>query len=154
MVALAKRLARKLQLNYLHLFLISLFRMIAMIRHSFYALALLCFSGSIFCAKPAMAEPAPAVAACLYQSRAYSDGAYICVQKSLLLACSSDGARMSWKVVADKDLSERCVGPTALNAPAAIRRHVRRTHIARRRIEPAQQASTKCFSFNGKQYCE
>jgi hypothetical protein len=126
--------------------------MIEMIRHSLCAFVLLCLSGSIFFAGPAAAEPAPA--ACLYQSRAYSDGAYICVQKSLMQTCSSDGTRASWKIVTDRDLSERCVGPTALGDPAAIRRHVRRTHVARRRSEPAQPASTKCFGFNGKQYCE
>jgi hypothetical protein len=135
------------------LFQISFFRMIEMIRHSFCAFALLCFSGSIFCSGPAAAESAPA-AACLYQSRTYSDGAYICVQKSLMLTCSSDGPRASWKVVTDRDLSERCVGPTALIAPAVLRRHARRTRMAHRRSEPPQQASAKCFSFNNKQYCE
>ena len=128
--------------------------MIEMIRHSFRAFALLCFSGSVFCTAPAAAEPAPTAAACLYQSRTYSDGAYICVQKSLMLTCSFDGARASWKVVADRDLSERCVGLTVLNAPAVLHRHVRRIHVAHRRIESPQQASAKCFSFNGKQYCE
>ena len=125
-----------------------------MIRHVFWASAFLCFSGIVLCTDPAVADPAQATAACLYQSRDYSDGAYICVQKSLMLTCSFDGARASWKIVTDRDLSERCMGPTALNAPAAIRRHVRRRHVAHRKSEPAQQASTKCFSFNGKQYCE
>jgi len=128
--------------------------MIEMIRHSLCAFAVLCFSGFVFSTDPAAAEPAPTAAACLYQSRTYSDGAYICVQKSLMLTCSSDGPRASWKVVADRDLSERCVGPTALIAPFVLRRHARRTHLAHRRSEPPQQASAKCFSFNNKQYCE
>ena len=131
--------------------------MVEMIRHYFWAFSLLCFSGFVLGTGQAAAGPLPAATAgpvCLYESRTYSDGAYICVQKSLMLTCSSDGARASWRIVADKDLSERCEAPIALNVPPVLRRHARRTHVARRRAEPAQQASTKCFSFNNRQYCE
>ncbi len=124
-----------------------------MIRHRFRVFALICLSGSI--AGAARSEPAPAVASatCLYESRTYSDGAYICVQKSLMLTCNSDGVRASWKMVVDRDLSSRCEMPVALGTPFVRRRHVHRTQLARRRVEPAQ-ASAKCFSFNNKQYCE
>ncbi len=128
-----------------------------MIRHYFWAFSFLCFSGFILCQGLAAAEPLPAKAAaplCLYEGRSYSDGAYICVQKSLMLNCTADVARATWKIVADKDLSERCVTPTTLGTAPALRRHARRTHVVRRRAEPAQQASAKCFSFNNKQYCE
>jgi len=76
------------------------------------------------------------------------------VQKSLMLNCSADGTRATWKIVADKDLNERCVAPTSLNAPPVLRRHARWTHVVRRSIEPTKAASAKCFNFNNKQYCE
>lgn len=132
-----------------------LFRMIDMIHHRLWAFALICSWGLVAGAGVAGAEQLPIVAspACLYESRTYSDGAYICVQKSLMLTCTSDSARASWKIVADRDLSSRCETPVALAVPLVRRRHARRTQLARRRIEPAQ-ASAKCFSFNNKQYCE
>lgn len=92
--------------------------------------------------------------ACLYESRSYSAGAYICVQKSLMLNCIADGERAAWKLVAEKELSERCVAPTALTVPPLPRSHVRRSAARRHRIEPAQEVSAKCFGFNGKRYCE
>jgi hypothetical protein len=36
---------------------------------------------------------------CLYESKAYSEGAYVCVQKSLMLTCALEGTR---------DLEARC----------------------------------------------
>ena len=55
--------------------------------------------------------------ACLYQSRSYSEGAYICVQRSLMQTCASDGSRMTWRIVADRDLSERCTAPLTYAEP-------------------------------------
>src|SRR5262249_62167045 len=51
---------------------------------------------------------------CLYQSRSYSEGAYICVQRSLMQTCASDGA---WRVVIDKELSGRCLAPLTFAQP-------------------------------------
>jgi hypothetical protein len=105
---------------------------------------------------PAAAEPAPSqpAPACLYESRSYSDGAFICVQKSLMLTCSSDGTRATWKMVANRDINERCTVPTVLSFPPVQRRHARRTRKLRHRESAPREASAKCFSFNGKQYCE
>jgi uncharacterized protein DUF1496 len=89
---------------------------------------------------------------CVYQSRSYSEGAFICVQKSLMQSCSADGTRMLWKVVADKDIGDRCVTP--IPPAESRRRFVHRTRIARQIVAPAQENSAKCFFFNGKRYCE
>ena len=89
---------------------------------------------------------------CLYQSRSYSEGAFICVQKSLMQTCASDGARMVWRVVTDSELGNRCVAPTP--SIEARKRIVRRTRVARQVVAPTEPVSAKCFVFNGKRYCE
>ena len=89
---------------------------------------------------------------CRYQSRSYSEGAFICIQKSLMQACTSDGNRLVWRIVADKNIGDRCVTPIPSIEPR--KRIVRRTHIARQMVAPAQPESAKCFFFNGKRYCE
>ena len=71
-----------------------------------------------------------------------------------MLNCTADGEQTTWKLVANKELSERCVAPTALNAPPVSRRHARRATVRRHRIEPAKEVAAKCFRFNNKQYCE
>jgi hypothetical protein len=123
-----------------------------MIRHCFWAFTLVCCAGLIAAAPLRAEQKATGGAACLYHSRSYSDGAFICVQKSLMLSCSSDGTRATWKIVADRDLSERCVAPNALASAPAPRRQVRRTHAIRTRVDAG--VSAKCFTFNGKRYCE
>ena len=89
---------------------------------------------------------------CLYQSRSYSEGAFIFVQKSLMQACTSDGSRLVWRIVADKDIGDRCVTP--IPAIEARKRIVRRTRVARQVVAPTEPVSAKCFVFNGKRYCE
>jgi hypothetical protein len=89
---------------------------------------------------------------CVYQSRSYSEGAFICVQKSLMQACTSDGNRLVWRIVADKDIGDRCTTPIPSIGPR--KRTVRRTHIARQVVAPPPPDSAKCFVFNGKRYCE
>jgi hypothetical protein len=111
----------------------------------------------VVCAGPAVAAPgqrADASPVCLYNSRSYSDGAYICVQKSLMQTCASDGAHATWKAVLDKDLSERCTAPMTLDYPPEQRTHGHRRHAILRRVHPVAEGSAKCFAFNGKQYCE
>lgn len=99
-------------------------------------------------AAPGRAEPtAPN---CVYASRSYSDGAFLCVQKSVALICRSDGGRMSWTTVADKDLADRCTAPLP-----HVRPHHARVRTAFRMHRHSPLISTaKCFDFNGKRYCE
>jgi hypothetical protein len=114
-------------------------------------LVLLLLSG--WALTPSIASSAHAAdSVCLYKSKSYSEGAFICVQKSLMQACTADGARLVWRIVADKEIGDRCV--TATPAAEPRRRMVHRTRIARQVVAPAQQNSAKCFVFNGKRYCE
>jgi hypothetical protein len=104
------------------------------------------------CSGPVAAEPLQS--SCLYDSKSYSDGAYICVQKSLMLTCAFDGSHGAWKIVADRDISERCVSPIALSVPPMAHPHAHRMHMIHHRTNFGGESSAKCFSFNGRQYCE
>jgi hypothetical protein len=106
--------------------------------------------GTAWAAPEAKPDASPV---CLYESKAYSEGAFVCVQKSLMLTCTADGPRVSWKAVADKDINDRCTAPTVQHTPPEPRRHVRRRHFVVARIHPLFDGS-KCFLFNGRQYCE
>lgn len=90
---------------------------------------------------------------CLYESKAYSEGAFVCVQKSLMQTCTADGGRMSWKPVSDKEINDRCIAPTVQHIPEPrVRPH--RHHYVVRRIHPLAASPAKCFVFNGREYCE
>jgi hypothetical protein len=112
--------------------------------------------GFLFCCALMASGPVAAqqTIPCLYGSRTYSEGAFICVQKSLMLSCSSEGARATWKVVADKNLSDRCLGPTATAYAPAPRQQSRRAQRVRARPAAEAAVGAKCFNFNGKRYCE
>ena len=100
-------------------------------------------------------EQKPAAApACLYKSRTYSDGAFVCVQKSLMLKCSADGAQATWSQVEDKDLAGRCTGPRARSATQAQKLAQWHRRNIRREITPPTDTSPRCFNFNGNRYCE
>jgi hypothetical protein len=88
---------------------------------------------------------------CLYNSRSFSQGAFICVQRSVMLSCASDGTRAVWKPVADQYLADRCVAATQFTHG---KRLVHRARAPRAQSVAAEQASAKCFMFNGKRYCE
>jgi Protein of unknown function (DUF1496) len=114
------------------------------------------FAG-LFCAGAAVAAPeqkAGVGPVCLYDSKSYSDGAYVCVQKSLMLMCASDGTRAVWKRVVERDLNESCAPPLTLNHPPEARPHRHWRHVMLHRIHPVAESSGKCFMFIGKQYCE
>ena len=98
---------------------------------------------AIFLHSPVMAAGSPV---CLYNSRSFSEGAFICVQKSVMLSCASDGTRAVWKPVADQYL--------AATPFTQARRFVHRTRAPRAQSVAADQAGAKCFTFNGKRYCE
>jgi hypothetical protein len=88
-------------------------------------------------------------AACLYDGRAFSDGARICVQKGVMMTCGLETGHPQWTLVDDKDLSSRCLAPTDGDIRAA---HARFHH--HQLLQPAAVTSAKCFYFSGKQYCE
>ena len=73
----------------------------------------------------------PAAPSCTYSSRSYSDGAFVCVEKSLMLKCAVDDAKATWSVVADKDLSDKCRAPAARGTIYQQRARWNRQNIAR-----------------------
>jgi Protein of unknown function (DUF1496) len=89
---------------------------------------------------------------CLYESKTYSEGAFVCVQKSLILTCTADGDRVSWKPVADKDINDRCTRPTVQHYPERTRPPIHRRHFVHRAFPYVE--NPKCFVFNGREYCE
>jgi hypothetical protein len=99
-----------------------------------------------------VAKPA-APPACTYSSKTYSDGAFVCVQKSLALRCTVDEAKATWAVVTDKDLSDKCQVPAARGNIYQQRARWHRRNIARQ-ISAATDSSPRCFTFNSKRYCE
>jgi hypothetical protein len=100
-------------------------------------------------------QPAPSRVVCVYDDRLFSNGAHICVQKNLMMACTVTGEKPMWTLVLDQDLSERCLVPFQLHtADLNARWH---HHAVRRqaRVEaPLAPASARCFTFNSKRYCE
>jgi hypothetical protein len=125
-----------------------------MIRHHIWIVALVCCAGVVAAAPLRAEQKVAAASACLYNSKSYSEGAYICVQKSLMLNCSFDGTKATWKIVADRDLNERCTTPVTLSYSPEPRTHSRRRHTIRYRAHPVAESAAKCFAFNGRQYCE
>jgi len=91
-------------------------------------------------------------ASCVYNGRPYSEGALICIQRSLMQSCSSDGARAVWKTVVDTTLGHQCLGPGA--TAYAPQRHVQRRYAARYQSGPRIGSGGRCFDFAGKVYCE
>ena len=94
-------------------------------------------------AAPAIAQtPAPvdskpaAVPACTYSSKTYGDGAFVCVQKSLMLKCAVDQDKAAWVVVADKDLSDKCQRPAARGTVYQQRARWHRRNITRQISPP------------------
>jgi hypothetical protein len=88
---------------------------------------------------------------CLYASKSYSEGASVCIGRSLMITCNPAGERMVWTTIADQDPARAC-------APqAAWRPYTRPVRTSFRRAAPAAQPvanAAKCFNFNGRQYCE
>jgi hypothetical protein len=88
-------------------------------------------------AQPPAAQPKPAAApTCTYNSRTYGDGAFVCVEKSLMLKCTVDDARASWSVVADRDLGDKCRAPTPRGTIYQQRARWNRQNIAREIMPP------------------
>jgi hypothetical protein len=118
----------------------------------FIALALAAFGTAL----PARAADAPL---CIYDGNSFSEGAHICAQASLMMTCSVAGDRAVWKVVTDRDISRLCIRPSRADTTTTMRsrRHVARHHASSNvspQIGPPAAGSAKCFTFNGKRYCE
>jgi hypothetical protein len=102
-------------------------------------------------ATAALAQSAPA---CIYENKSYSDGALICIYRSLMLSCSQDGAKASWKQVADPRLASVCEASSARPRMVEAPPRLHRRHGLRHPVRVQADRSAKCFVFNNKQYCE
>jgi hypothetical protein len=102
----------------------------------------------------AQAQPAAqASPVCIYESKSYTDGALICVYRTLMLTCSAEGARATWKAVPDRSLASVCDRAGEGPRVAAPSRPPRR-HGIHHPVRMNADRTAKCFVFNGKQYCE
>jgi len=84
---------------------------------------------------PAPEQKATRHPVCIYNSSAYSDGAFVCVQKSLMLKCAVDDTKATWTAVTDKDLGDKCLAPAARGTIYQQRSRWYRQNI-RREITP------------------
>jgi len=107
-----------------------------------------------FAMTAALAQAAPASQVCVYDSKSYSDGALICVNRALMLGCSLDGAKASWKPVTEQKLAGVCDHPSVRPHVVEAPRQPRHRHGLRHPARVQADRSAKCFAFNGKQYCE
>lgn len=96
---------------------------------------------------------------CIYDGNSFSEGAHVCAQGSLVLTCSVAGDRAVWKVVTDREISRLCVTPSREAVGPRWRRQVIRR--APPSVAPPEDTAApsvggpgKCFTFNGKRYCE
>lgn len=116
------------------------------------ACALSVATAAMMLAAPATTHAQAAPSVCTYQSETYSDGAYVCAQRSLMQQCAISGTSATWKIVTDKDLNKLCLGPIVRRETS---RRVAKLRIHRRAATAAVvDPNAKCFQFNGKRYCE
>ena len=101
------------------------------------------------------ADPAPL---CIYEGNTFSEGAHICAQASLMMSCSMVGERAVWKVVTEREVSRLCVTPSRADTSIRPRRHAARHAPSASVVAPPSDlpatGSAKCFTFNGKRFCE
>jgi len=96
-------------------------------------------------------------ASCMYDGRPYSEGAVICIQRSVMQSCTLDGTHAVWRTLTDPGLGDRCLGrATTAYAP---QRHLHRRHVAQYQGSPFAVSTRlgsggRCFDFAGKRYCE
>jgi hypothetical protein len=96
----------------------------------------------------ANAQQAASSPTCIYESHAYSEGADVCVARSLMQTCTSEAGRLIWKTVTDPAIGGLCAGRQRSRWSGF------RHRVAHHAPRPAAPTSAKCFHFNGKTYCE
>ncbi len=98
---------------------------------------------------------AESVSLCIYDSRSFSEGASICIQRRFAITCSLTADRPVWK--ADNEVSHLCVQSSQWMSNERSNPKSRR-HSARQSLkkgdEPLLGNADKCFNFGGKRYCE
>jgi hypothetical protein len=123
-----------------------------MLRTTILAALLLASEPPIAFAQPSQASGRASV--CVYHDRTYSEGAAICPQVRFMLMCTSEHDKLVWRAVTDRSLFDRCLAPTVTAERVRHRPSLSGQRIARTSLAPAVDTSAKCFTFNGKRYCE
>jgi hypothetical protein len=105
--------------------------------------------------KPAAPAPAAPVAlTCVYNSKTYSDGAHVCVNKNLMLTCAADSSKAVWNVATDNDARDKCARPV-VHLTKAQRRALWQRNNIRRQITRPTGSPPFCFGFDDSPlYCE
>ncbi len=83
---------------------------------------------------------------CVYDDKSYSEGAYLCIERSLILSCELAEGRLVWKVVKERDAGGFCQkrGATASNyhpPPSVVRSFIER--LLTRQQLPSAFTSTR-----------
>lgn len=108
--------------------------------------------------RPAAADQKPAATpvalTCVYNSKTYSDGAFVCVNKNLMLTCAADSSKAIWNVATDQDVHDKCARP-AVHLTKAQQRAIWQRNNIRRQITRPTGSPPFCFGFDdGPLYCE
>lgn len=103
----------------------------------------------------ASAAPPPIALTCVYNSKTYSDGAYVCVNKNLVLMCSADSTKAVWNVATDKDANDKCTRPAPRLTKSQRRAVWQQRNIRRQIAPPGYPPAPYCFGLgDGPLYCE
>jgi Protein of unknown function (DUF1496) len=103
---------------------------------------------------PAATPAAPVVLTCVYNSKTYSGGAQVCVNKNLMLTCAADSTKAVWNVATDKDAHDKCARPVVHLTKAQRRARWQRYNIGRQITRPTGSPPF-CFGIDdGPLYCE
>jgi len=104
-------------------------------------------------AQTATVESKPITVLCVYNSKNYSEGATVCVQKAMMQTCALDGTKAIWVAVTDEKLSSRCTVP-APRLSKYQRAAIWSRQNIRREMTPAADSTPFCYYTNGKRFCE
>lgn len=105
-------------------------------------------------APAAPVAPPPVALTCVYNSKTYSDGAYVCVNKNLVLMCEADSTKAVWNVATDKDANDKCTRPAPHLTKAQQRAVWQQRNIRRQISPPTYSPSPYCFGLGDEPlYC-
>lgn len=93
-------------------------------------------------------SPTSSAPVCIYESESYSEGAFLCIRKGLMLGCTASAGKVNWTVAADPTASSAISAAAAIIAPAWSAATLRPAPPPRRGCRRAAAG----FSF-GKVFC-
>jgi len=97
---------------------------------------------------PQIADAAPL---CVFDNGSYSEGARICAEPGMMLSCGVNGDRAVWTVVTES--GGACSSSRRGSGRAMRHRMAHRAQPDSSEAAPSPDGA-KCFTFNGKRFCE